>query len=132
MLWQVIKIIIYDTLEEVLSDMMSISDIQASVLVSDNGLMVAGKSNIDSVGSENFASLIAMLMRSGTHTTRELKKKELEYLLVNTKNDGQIILIKAASNAILAVLTDTNTNSVSIIAEMKEAAEKIKNILSKI
>ena len=115
-----------------MSDMMSISDIQASVLVSDNGLMVAGKSNIDSVGSENFASLIAMLMRSGTHTTRELKKKELEYLLVNTKNDGQIILIKAASNAILAVLTDTNTNSVSIIAEMKEAAEKIKNILSKI
>jgi predicted regulator of Ras-like GTPase activity (Roadblock/LC7/MglB family) len=51
----------------------------------------------------------------------------LEYLVLFTKN-GQIIIRKVSSHAILTVLTETGTNIILIIGEMKRASEEIKNI----
>ncbi len=72
-----------------------------------------------------------MLTRSAVHTTKELDKGEIKYLLLVTKY-GQIIISKVDPNAILTVLTDTNANIILTINEMKISCKKIRNIIDKI
>jgi predicted regulator of Ras-like GTPase activity (Roadblock/LC7/MglB family) len=118
-------------LEEVMNDIVSIDAIQASVLTSNNGLMIAQKINSYNIDAGTIAALVAMLTRSAVHTAKELNKGNIEYLLLNAQK-GKIIIIKADPNSILTTLTDTDANISLIIAEMKKAREKIINIFAKV
>ncbi|MCG7848135.1 MAG: roadblock/LC7 domain-containing protein [ANME-2 cluster archaeon] len=126
-----IKITISKMLEEVMNDIVSIDAIQASVLTSNNGLMIAQKINSYNIDAGTIAALVAMLTRSAVHTAKELNKGNIEYLLLNAQK-GKIIIIKADPNSILTTLTDTDANISLIIAEMKKAREKIINIFAKV
>jgi len=123
----VIKITISESLQTVLHDLGYIDGIQASALVSNEGLMMESNINTRSVDTKTFGAVIAMLTRSAIHTAKELNNGDLEYLVLFTKN-GQIIIRKVSSHAILTVLTETGTNIILIIGEMKRASEEIKNI----
>jgi len=118
-------------LEEVMNDIVSIDAIQASVLTSNNGQMIAHKINSHNIDAGTIGAMVAMLTRSAVHTAKELNKGEVEYLLVNTQK-GQIFIIKADPNSILAALTDTDANVSLIIGEMKKAREKMINIFAEV
>lgn len=114
-----------------MNDIVSIDTIQASVLTSNNGQMIAHKYNTDNIDAGTIGALVAMLTRSAVHTAKELNKGEVEYLLVNTQK-GKIIIIRADPNSILTLLTDTDANVSLIIGEMKKAREKMINIFAKV
>ena len=118
-------------IENVLRNIGSIDGIQASALVSTNGFMVASEIYTTNVDAETIAGMVAMLMRSSVHTSKELDKGEIEYILLNSTK-GKIILKKATSNAILTVLTDTNTDVNFALKEMEKARAEITNIFAKI
>lgn len=124
-----INITISESLKIVLNDLGYIDGIQASALVSNEGILMESNINTHSVDTKTFSAVIAMLTRSANHTAKELNKGEIEYLVLFTKN-GQIIIKKIASYAILTVLTETGTNASLIIGEMKRASEEIQNIFA--
>jgi predicted regulator of Ras-like GTPase activity (Roadblock/LC7/MglB family) len=125
------EITITEMIENVLRNIGSIDGIQASALVSTNGFMVASEIYTTNVDAETIAGMVAMLMRSSVHTSKELDKGEIEYILLNSTK-GKIILKKATSNAILTVLTDTNTDVNFALKEMNKARAEITNIFAKI
>jgi predicted regulator of Ras-like GTPase activity (Roadblock/LC7/MglB family) len=125
------EITITEMIKNVLRNIGSIDGIQASALVSTNGFMVASEIYTTNVDAETIAGMVAMLMRSSVHTSKELDKGEIEYILLNSTK-GKIILKKATSNAILTVLTDTNTDVNFALKEMKKARAEITNIFAKI
>ncbi|MDF1556776.1 MAG: roadblock/LC7 domain-containing protein [ANME-2 cluster archaeon] len=116
-----------EELEQILKDIEQIGDIQASIIVSKNGLMMVSNCT-DSVDANIIGAMVAMLIRSATNVIKELEKEDLEYLLLHTKS-GEILVMNVCSNAILCVMTDKHKNSGLTVVEMKKAGEKIKNIL---
>ncbi|TFH38773.1 MAG: hypothetical protein E4G94_11860, partial [ANME-2 cluster archaeon] len=80
------------------------------------------------VDDDIIGALVAMLIRSAAHVSKELFKGGLDYLLLHTEC-GEIIIMKAGSNAILTVLTESSENIGLTIIEMKKASENVKNIL---
>lgn len=124
-----INITISESLQTVLHDLGYIDGIQASALVSKDGLMMESNINTHSFDTKTFGAVIAMLTRSAIHTAKELNKGDIEYLVLFTKK-GQILIIKVASHAILTVLTETGTDVSLTIGEMKRASEEIKNIFA--
>jgi len=127
----VIEITITEMIESVLRNIGSIDGIQASALISTNGLIMASEINTSNVDEETIGAMIAMLMRSAVHTLKELDKGEMEYILLNS-TIGKIILIKTTSNAILTVLTDTNTDVNFALNKMKKPLAEIEIIFSKV
>ncbi len=126
-----IKITIPELLDTVLSDLKSMDGIQASALVTNEGLMMASDIENSNVDAETFGAVIAMLTRSATHTAKQLNKGEIEYLLLNTKK-GRIVIIKISSNIILTALTNADLNISSTIEKLKGVSEKIKKIFIKV
>jgi predicted regulator of Ras-like GTPase activity (Roadblock/LC7/MglB family) len=127
----VIEITITEMIESVLRNIGSIDGIQASALISTNGLIMASEINTSNVDEETIGAIIAMLMRSAVHTLKELDKGEMEYILLNS-TIGKIILIKTTSNAILTVLADTNTDVNFALNKMKKPLAEIEIIFSKV
>jgi predicted regulator of Ras-like GTPase activity (Roadblock/LC7/MglB family) len=125
------EITITEMIENVLRNIGSINGIQASALISTSGLMMASEIYTTNVDAETIGGMVAMLMRSAVHTSKELDIGEIEYILLNSTK-GKIILKKATSNAILTVLTDTNTDVNFALKEMKKARAEITNIFAKI
>ena len=126
-----IEIIITEMIESVLRNIGSIDGIQASALISTNGLIMASEINMTNFDEETIGGTVAMLMRSAVHTLKVLDKGEMEYILLNS-TIGKIILIRTTSNAILAVLTDTNVDVTFALKEMKKARAEIENIFAKV
>jgi|GEM_PF-1259076 len=123
-----VKVTISEMLDDLLNEIGSIGGIQASVLVSKDGLMMASNNTSSGVDDNLIGALVAMLIRSAAHVSKELRKGVLEYLLLHTES-GEIIIMKAGSNAVLTLLTDSSENIGLTIIEMKKACEGVENIL---
>jgi predicted regulator of Ras-like GTPase activity (Roadblock/LC7/MglB family) len=123
-----VKVTISEMLDYILNEIGSIGGIQASVLVSNDGLMMASNNTSSGVDDDIIGALVAMLIRSAAHVSKELLKEGLDYLLLHTAR-GEILIMKAGSNAIFTLLTDSSENIGLIIIEMKKACKKVENIL---
>lgn len=122
------KVTIAEMLETVLNEIRFVGGIQASVLVSKEGLMMASDNTTSGVDSDIIGAMVAMLIRSAAHVSKELNKGELDYLLLHTQF-GEIIIMKSGPNAILTVLTDSSENIGLTMIEMKKACKKVEKIL---
>jgi predicted regulator of Ras-like GTPase activity (Roadblock/LC7/MglB family) len=122
------KATISEMLDDLLKEIGSVGGIQASVLVSKDGLMMASNNTSSGVDDDIIGALVAMLIRSASHVSKELLKGGLDYLLLHT-DCGQIIIMKAGSNAIFTLLTDSSENIGLTIIEMKKACKKVELIL---
>jgi len=118
---------ISEELEKVLKDIELIGDIQASSIVSKDGLMMVSDCT-GNVDANLIGAMVAMLIRSASHVVEELKKGGVEYLLLHTEL-GDILMMNVSSSAILCVITEKYENVGLTIVGMKKASEKIKNIL---
>jgi hypothetical protein len=116
-----------DELKSVLEDIELIGDIQASSIVSKDGLMMVSDCT-GNVDANLIGAMVAMLIRSAGHVVEELQKGGVEYLLLHTES-GDILIMNVCSGAILCVVTDKYENLGLTIVGMKKASDKIKNIL---
>ena len=92
-----------EELEKVLKDIALIGDIQASSIVSKDGLMMVSDCT-GNVDANLIGAMVAMLIRSASHVVEELNKGGVEYFLLHTEL-GDILMMNVISSAILCVIT---------------------------
>lgn len=73
-----------EQLENILKDIELIGGIQASSIVSKDGLMMVSDCT-GNVDAKLIGAMVAMLIRSANHVVEELKKGGVEYLLLHTE-----------------------------------------------
>ncbi len=118
---------IAEKLGKVLKDIEYIGDIEASAIVSKDGLMMVSDCT-GNVDANLIGAMVAMLIRSASHVVEELKKGGVEYLLLHTEF-GDILMMNVSSSAILCVITEKYENIGLTIVQMEKASQNIKNIL---
>jgi predicted regulator of Ras-like GTPase activity (Roadblock/LC7/MglB family) len=117
-----------EMLDKVLVDLKKVGGVEASVVASRDGLLIA--SNIQSFGTraETFAAMSATMLGAAETATTELGKGVPDRVIVETEH-GKLIATGAGSKALLIVLTDPDAGLGLILVELEKAAEKVKKIL---
>jgi len=115
-----------DRLIALLKEMQKIGDINGSIVVSRDGLVIA--SNITEIDADTFAAMSAAMQGAAETAASELKQGEIEQMIVETEK-GKIISTGAGKRAILVIMTTKKANLGLALLEMGKSAEKISNIL---
>jgi len=117
-----------DMLTSILAELNgSSADIEASAIVSTDGLMMAAllPSNMD---EDRVGAMSAALLSLGDRTAKELARGGLEQVLI--KGDkGYILMTHAGEDAVLTVLAKTQAKLGLIFLDVKRAAESIGKVI---
>ena len=117
-----------DSLNRVLSGLQSSSpDIEASALISEDGLLIA-TTLPQHFDESRVAGMSATLTSLGQRTAIELERGEFEELLVRGKN-GYAVMMAAASGTLLICLASKQANLGLVLLDMRRAVEDIRKIL---
>jgi hypothetical protein len=116
-----------EMLEKVLKDMEKIGDIDASVVVSRDGLLIAADIPPD-VNAEMFAAMSATTLGAAETAVSELGKELPERVITESK-DAKIITCGAGPQALFVVMTKPEAGLGLILVEMVKSVEKIKMLL---
>jgi len=114
-----------DKLISLLKEMQKIGDINGSIVVSRDGLVIA--SNMTEIDPDTFAAMSAAMQGAAETAASELKQGEVDQIIIETRK-GKIIST-GAGRAILVILTSRSINLGLALLEMGKTAEKIANIL---
>ncbi|SHE56652.1 hypothetical protein SAMN02745117_00493 [Lampropedia hyalina DSM 16112] len=117
-----------ETFQKVLEDLNgSTADIEASALISVDGLMIASAlpKNMD---EDRIGAMSAALLSLGERATRELGRGSLERVLVQGK-DGYIIMTAAGTEAVLTVTAKTNAKLGLLFLDIKRAAQSLSKLV---
>ena len=118
---------VVEALEKVLTDLGHTGDVEASALVSRDGLLIA--SDIPrSVHAETFAAMSATMLGAAETAISELEKGVPDRVIVESKK-GKVITTGAGSKALLVVMTPPEAGLGLVLVEMEKAADKIKGLL---
>ncbi len=105
----------------------SSGDIEASAVISTDGLMIASVlpagMDEDRVGAMN-----AAMLTLGDRSAQELGRGELEQVMVKGK-EGYILMTHAGEDAVLSVLAKANAKLGLIFLDARRAAESITKVL---
>jgi predicted regulator of Ras-like GTPase activity (Roadblock/LC7/MglB family) len=116
-------------LDTVLSDLNgSSADIEASAVISTDGLMMAAQlpSGMD---EDRVGAMSAAMLSLGDRTARELGRgSTLEQVLVKAEK-GYILMTHAGPNAVLTVLAKPSARLGLIFLDVKRAAANLASIL---
>jgi len=116
-----------EMLEKVLSELGRTGDIEASAIVSRDGLLMA--SDIPkSVHAETFAAMSATMLGAAETAVSELKKGLPDRVIVES-NNGKVITTGAGPKALLVVMTPPKAGLGLILVEVEKAADKLKKLL---
>lgn len=116
-----------EMLEKVLKDLKVAGDVEASAIVSRDGLLIA--SDIpQSVNAEAFAAMTATMLGAAETATSELGKGVPDRVIVESK-ETKIITCGAGSKALLVLMANPNANLGLVLLEMGKASEKVKELL---
>ncbi|MEE8167658.1 MAG: roadblock/LC7 domain-containing protein [Candidatus Hydrothermarchaeales archaeon] len=116
-----------EDLEKVLAQIKRVGDIEASAVVSRDGLLMA--SDIPSgIHGETFAAMSATMLGAAETAISELKKGVPDRVIVESK-EGKVIATGAGSKALLVVMTTPEAGLGLILVEMEKASEKVKGLL---
>jgi len=117
-----------DMLTSILSELNgSSADIEASAIVSTDGLMMAAllPAGMD---EDRVGAMSAALLSLGDRTAKELARGGLEQVLI--KGDrGYILMTHAGEDAVLTVLAKPQAKLGLIFLDVKRAAEAVANVI---
>ena len=117
-----------DQLITILSQLNSTSaDIQASAVISTDGLMMASllPAGLD---QDRMGAMSAALLSLGARVARELERGTLEQVLVKGDN-GYVLMMQAGQDAVLTVLASTQAKLGLIFLDAKRAAAAMAQAL---
>ncbi len=103
------------------------SDIEASGIISTDGLMIAAAlpSGVD---EDRVGAMSAAMLSLGDRTAQELNRGNLEQILIKGAT-GYILMIYAGKDAVLTVLAKPNAKLGLIFLDVKRAIESILELL---
>jgi predicted regulator of Ras-like GTPase activity (Roadblock/LC7/MglB family) len=117
-----------DMLASILSDLNgSSADIEASAIISTDGLMMAAllPQNLD---EDRVGAMSAAMLSLGDRTAQELARGDLEQVLI--KGDkGYVLMTHAGSEAVVSVLAKTSAKLGLIFLDVKRAAEAVSKLI---
>jgi len=117
-----------EELKELLKEFKSSSvDVQASAVVSTDGLIIASELPQD-VEEDRVAAMSAAMLSLGERTSKELMKGSLEQVFVKGQ-DGYILLMGAGEDAVLTALAKKDAKLGLVFLDMKRAADKISGVI---
>jgi predicted regulator of Ras-like GTPase activity (Roadblock/LC7/MglB family) len=118
---------IQEMLNTVLQDLKSIANIEASVIVSHQGLTIVSDVP-EYVPEAKLAAFTATIMGSAKTVMEELRQKRPNMLIIRS-SESITIFMEAGDNAILGTLFSDDGNIGLVIVEMEAACKKINAIL---
>ena len=117
-----------ETLNQVLRNLQSgTPDIEASALISDDGLMIASAlpQHVEEV---RVAGMGSTLLSLGTRAAVELARGDLNQVLIRG-DEGYAVMVRAAEGTMLLVLTTKDAKLGLIFLDMSRAVADIKKVL---
>lgn len=117
-----------DQLNRILRSLQSSTpDIEASALISDDGLMIASAlpQHLDEV---RVAGMSSTLLSLGTRAATELERGSLQQVLIRG-NKGYAVMVKASEGTMLLVLTTENAKLGLIFLDTSRAVKEIASVL---
>ncbi len=117
-----------DMLTSILAELNgSSADIEASAIVSTDGLMMAALLP-SSMDEDRVGAMSAALLSLGDRTAKELARGGLEQVLI--KGDkGYILMTHAGEDAVLTVLAKPQAKLGLIFLDVKRAAESVSKVI---
>jgi hypothetical protein len=117
-----------DDLNRILRSLQSgTPEIEASALISEDGLMIASAlpNHIDEM---RVAGISSTLLSLGQRAATELQRGNLEQVLIRGK-DGYVVMVGAASGTMLLVLATHDAKLGLIFLDMTKAVKDISKII---
>jgi len=102
-------------------------DIEASAIVSVDGLMIASALPQD-VEGDRVAAMSAAMLSLGERTSNELARGGLSEVYVKGEN-GYVVLMASGENAVLTALARKDAKLGLVFLDMKRAAEEIAKLV---
>ncbi len=117
-----------DLLTAILSDLNgSSADIEASAIISTDGLMIAAMLPAG-MDEDRVGAMGAAMLSLGDRTSQELQRGELEQVLIKGKN-GYVLMAHAGRDAVISVMAKPTARLGLIFLDVKRAAEDVTKIL---
>lgn len=117
-----------DMFQQILEDLNSSSaDVEASALISTDGLMIASAlpSGMD---EDRVGAMSAALLSLGDRAGKELARGNIDRVLVQGEK-GYVIMTSSGSEAVLTVLAKPNAKLGLIFLDIKRGAEALSKLL---
>ncbi|MEZ4226223.1 MAG: roadblock/LC7 domain-containing protein [Polyangiaceae bacterium] len=117
-----------DQLNNILRSLQSgTPDIEASALISDDGLMIASAlpQHVDEV---RVAGMSSTLLSLGTRASQELERGVLNQVLIRGDN-GYAVMVKSTEGTMLLCLTTADAKLGLIFLDMSRAVKEIAKVL---
>ncbi|MCK6551732.1 roadblock/LC7 domain-containing protein [Myxococcota bacterium] len=102
-------------------------DVEASALISEDGLMIASALP-QHVEESRVAGMSATLLSLGTRAATELERGDVEEILVRGQ-DGYAVMVAAGSGTLLLALATKNAKLGLIFLDMRRTVAEIRKIL---
>lgn len=105
----------------------SSADIEASAVVSTDGLLIASQLT-SGINEDHVGAMSAAMLSLGDRTAQELGRGSLEQVLIKGDN-GYVLMTYAGTDAVVTVLAKSNARLGLIFLDVKRAADDIAKIL---
>ena len=117
-----------DMFQQVLEELKgSSADVEASALISTDGLMIASALPAG-MDEDRVGAMSAALLSLGDRAVRELARGTLERVLLQGER-GYVIMSSAGPEAVLTVLAKSNAKLGLIFLDIKRAAETLTKLI---
>ncbi len=102
-------------------------DIEASALISEDGLMIASAlpQHVEEV---RVAGMSSTLLSLGTRAASELERGDMQQVLIRGEN-GYIVMVRAAEGTMLLCLTSADAKLGLVFLDLSRAVKEIQKIL---
>lgn len=118
---------VMDMLTELLQDLKSVGSIEATAIISRDGLLIA--SDIPSgFNAETFAAMSATMLGAAETATAELDKGVPDRVIIESEN-AKLIAVGAGQKALLVVLTPPDIGLGLVLMKMEKTVDKVKKVL---
>ncbi|MCK5660143.1 MAG: roadblock/LC7 domain-containing protein [Methanosarcinales archaeon] len=116
-----------DMLKKVLDGLESTGFVDASIIVSCDGLPMS--SNVpEDVTEESLAAIAAAMFKSSDSAIIRLQRQKTDLIIIRCL-EGNIVFMAAGDDAILGGMTGSDAGLGLLLAEMESAVEKVIKIL---
>lgn len=117
-----------DLLASILSDLNgSSADIEASAVISRDGLMIAAMLPTG-MDEDRVGAMAAAMLSLGDRTSQELQRGTLEQVLIKG-NNGYVLMAHAGKDAVISVMAKPSARLGLVFLDVKRAVEDIIKIL---
>lgn len=116
-------------LNSILTDLNSINDIEASAVVSRDGLLISANTS-NGLDADTFAAMMATMMGAAETALFELDKGDISQVIVES-NKAKMVCVGAGERALLILMVLPDTQIEQIRNSLYTTKDKIISLLNK-